>query len=270
MAPLAFQKVIATILSGIDGTINYLDNIVVSGASQSIHDTCLQLVLQHLECHRVILNYKKSMFNQPSIEFLGFCVSKNSVQPVWDKVHAIASLSPPQNSSDLASILGMVNYYAKFIQRYGDITEPLHQLLCKNSPWNWSVSCQQAFETLKKWLSEAPMLAHYDPALTTIVTCDSSVTAMGTVLLQVHPDGERPVAFISQTLSAAERKYSAGKHKSLAYVWASQHWHLYLFDHKFTLKTDHQALTTLLATKGSRHKPLHIYRWSDHLHQYHF
>ena len=132
------------------------------------------------------------------------------------------------------------------------------------------MSCQEAFDILKERLTEAPVLVHYDPALATIVTCDSSGTAMGAVLSQVHPAGKRPVAFASRTLSAAERKYSAGERESLACVWACEHWHLFLFGREFTLKTDHQALTTLLATNGSGHKPLRIYRWSDRLHQYHF
>ena len=131
-APSAFQKVISTKISGIDGTINFLDDIAVSGASQSIHDTWLQLVLQRLKCHQVTLNREKSMFNQSSIEFLGYRVAKSGVTPILDKVRAIASLSPPQNSSDLASFLAMVNYYAKFIHRYGESTEPLRQLLRKN------------------------------------------------------------------------------------------------------------------------------------------
>ena len=45
---------------------------------------------------------------------------------------------------------------------------------------------------------------------------------------------------------------------------------VYLYGRKFTLRTDHQALTTLLATSGSGHRPLQIYRWPDHLFQYEF
>ena len=45
---------------------------------------------------------------------------------------------------------------------------------------------------------------------------------------------------------------------------------MFLFGRKFTLRTGHQALTTLLATSGSGHRPVRIYRWSDRLHQYDF
>ncbi len=129
---------------------------------------------------------------------------------------------------------------------------------------------QFAFESLKSRLVQPPVLAHYDLDLPTIVTCDASAVALGAVLSQLHENGERPVAFASTSLSAAEKKYSAGERESLACVWACEHWHIFLFGRAFTLRTDHQALTTLLATTGSGHRPLRIYRWSDRLHQYKF
>ena len=43
-----------------------------------------------------------------------------------------------------------------------------------------------------------------------------------------------------------------------------------MYEWHFTLRTDHQALTALLATSGSGHKPLRIYRWSERLLPYDF
>ena len=45
---------------------------------------------------------------------------------------------------------------------------------------------------------------------------------------------------------------------------------MYLYGWHFTLRTDHQALTALLATTGSGHKPLRLYRWSERLQAYNF
>ena len=49
-----------------------------------------------------------------------------------------------------------------------------------------------------------------------------------------------------------------------------EHWHLNLYGQAFTLTADHQALTALMSTSGTGHKPLQLYRWSDRLQQYNF
>jgi len=69
----------------------------------------------------------------------------------------------------------------------------------------------------------------------------------------------------SRSLNAAEQKYSVGEWEALACVWACERWHVYVYGRHFTLRTDHQALTALLATSGSGHKPLRIYRWTERL-----
>ncbi|KAL2077907.1 hypothetical protein ACEWY4_025592 [Coilia grayii] len=62
---------------------------------------------------------------------------------------------------------------------------------------------------------------------------------------------ERLVAFASRALMPAEQKYSVGDREALACLWACERWHVYLYGRAFTICTDHQALTALLATKGS-------------------
>lgn len=59
-----------------------------------------------------------------------------------------------------------------------------------------------------------------------------------------------------------------GEREALACVWASERWHLYLYGRRFTLRTDHQALTALLTASGSGHKPLRLHRWGERLRQY--
>ena len=101
------------------------------------------------------------------------------------------------------------------------------------------------------------------------MTCDTSNTAVGAVLSLLQRGTERPVAFASRSLTPTERKYSVGEREALACVWACERWHMYLYGQHFTLQTD-QALTALLATTGSGHKPLRHYRWSERLQAYNF
>ena len=244
---------------------------MVSGPSKEIHDARLQATLQRLDKHNLVLNREKCSFGQPSIEFLGLIITKEGAVPTSDTTsRASPTIKAPVNTAEVSSFLGMTNYHSKFVSNYSELTEPLRRLLRKGTAWEGSQAQQAAFESLKSRLVQPPVLAHYDPDLPTIVTCDASAVALGAVLSQLHDNGERPVAFASTSLSAAGKKYSAGERESLAFMWACEYWHIFLFGRAFTLRTDHQALTTLLATTGSGHRPLRIYRWSDRLHQYKF
>lgn len=86
---------------------------------------------------------------------------------------------------------------------------------------------------------------------------------MGWVPSQTGTDGTKnTVAFASQTLCTAKRKYSVADKEALACGWAEERWCTSLWRHHFTLRTDCQALTTLLTTK---HAGLRVVRWSVHL-----
>ena len=83
--------------------------------------------------------------------------------------------------------LGMVGYYRKFCVNFSTITEPLTQLLRKRAKFEWSSSCEKAFEKLKAILSSAPVLSDF--SLQFILALDASDIAAGAVLLQKGPDG---------------------------------------------------------------------------------
>ncbi len=134
-APSAFQKIISTVISGIDGTINYLDDIVVSGPSKEIHDARLQATLQRLDKHNLVLNREKCSFGQPSIEFLGLIITKEGAVPTSDNIKSITAIKAPANTAEVSSFLGMTNYYSKFVSNYSELTEPLRRLLRKGAAW---------------------------------------------------------------------------------------------------------------------------------------
>lgn len=119
---------------------------------------------------------------------------------------------------------------------------------------------------VKELLVNSPALALFDPELPTIISTDASDYGLGAVFTQIHPDHtERTVAFASRTLTPTERKYSTVEKEALACVWAVEKWRTYLWGRKFTLRTDHQALTTLLSTKGTDRAGMRIARWSARL-----
>ena len=240
-ATSSFQKIISSVLSGIDGCINLRD--VIHWRTKDQHDTRRQLVLDRLAEYHITLNPYK--FSRTVIDFLGYHVSSQGILPLYSDVKTTEELPQPTSAKEVASLLGTTHFYLKLVPHYADIAEPLRRLLRKDVPWEWTDEQDQAFRTLKHKITSAPILAHFDPDAQTIVTTDASGTDLGPVLSQVSGGKERPVSCASKTLSATERKYSTGERKALACIFACEHWRVFLFGRKFILRTDHQAFTTL-------------------------
>ena len=117
--------------------------------------------------------------------------------------------------------------------------------------FTWSEAAQNSFEEVKQLLVDSPAIALFEPTVQTVISTDASDYWLGAVFAEVQRDGaEKPVAFASRTLSTAERKYSIVEKEALASVWATEKWQTYLWGRHFTHRIDHQALTTLLTTKG--------------------
>ena len=127
-----------------------------------------------------------------------------------------------------------------------------------------------AFDKLKQLVTSAPILAHFSSAADTFVSCDPSGVALGAVLTQIQDGQERPVAYASRALSPAEQKYSVGEREALACIWACEKWHIFLFGRRFLLRTDHQALTSLLSASGTGQRSLRLHRWMERLCRYTF
>ena len=87
------------------------------------------------------------------------------------------------------------------------------------------------------------MLVHFDPSLEIVLACDASDYGLGAVLLHHLPDSsEKPVAFVSRTLSNSETKYSQIEKEALACVVGVTRFRSFLYGHRFILETDHKAL----------------------------
>ena len=142
----------------------------------------------------------------------------------------------------------MVNYRGKFIPNLSSVLYPLNQLLRKDKPWKWTQRCQQAFQAAKDSLTSSKLLVHFDSKLPVILECDASQYGIGAVISHRFPNGhERPIAYASRSLNAAEKNYSLIHKEALAIVFSVTKFYMYLYDRRFALFTDHQPLLKILA-----------------------
>ena len=250
-APASFQRVMTEIFKDLPFVQVYMDDIVVHSPTKQQHQDHLRQVFQRLRDNELKLNPQKCTFHVSAIDFLGFHVSDQGVLPLSSNIEAINSMPNTLSSRTMVRrFLGMANYYAHFVPHFASIASPLHNLTSSTAPFNWHPQCSTAVQTIKQLLSQAPVLSIFDPALPTRVTSDASLSGIGAVLEQQHPDGWHPVHFLSRTFSKSERNYPVLDKEWLAIVYAMTKWRHYLQQH-FTLRTDHKPLVSLLTSSNS-------------------
>ncbi|XP_055527914.1 uncharacterized protein K02A2.6-like [Wyeomyia smithii] len=114
-APELFQKVMDTIVAGLEGVTVYLDDVVVSGRTQEEHDSRLSKLLKRFEEYGIVLNSNKCQFNVEQLEFLGHELSSKGIRPTANRVQAVKQFRRPNNTAELRSFLGLVTYVGRFI-----------------------------------------------------------------------------------------------------------------------------------------------------------
>ena len=245
-----FQKAMDVILQGLPQVICYLDDILVTGDSNQEHLQNLEEVLRRLHRNGVRLKKRKCAFMQSSVDYLGHRIDSQGIHPDTRKVEAIQNAPQPTKVSELRSVLGMINYYGKFVPNLAWLLHPMYELLKANQRWVWSKECEEAFSQAKNHLVEAPVLVHYDPKYPIRVAGDASNYRIGAVLSHTYPDGsEHPIAFASRTLSSQERNYPQVEREALSLNFGIRKFHKYVYGRKFTVITDHRPLTAILVQK---------------------
>nr|GEW04272.1 reverse transcriptase domain-containing protein [Tanacetum cinerariifolium] len=174
------------------------------------------------------------------------------------KVDVTAKLPHHTIVKCIRSFLGHAGFYRRFIQDFSKISQPMTHLLEKNTPFVVSEDCIQAFQTLKKKLTEAPILIAPNWDLPFELMCDASDFTIGAVLGQRHEKHFKPIHYASKTMNDAETNYTTIEKEMLAVVYAFEKFRLYLIMNKSTVHTDHSALKYLFVKKDAKARLL---RW---------
>ena len=150
------------------------DDILISGRNDVEHLENLKSVLSILKSVGLRLKFRKCVFLQTEVTYLGFRINKDGVLPLPEKVEIIKNAQVPKNMTELKSFLDFINYYHRHLQNFSSFLEPLHCLLRKETPWKWIKKENNSFSKAKELLSSANLLVHYDTKKPLILSCDAS------------------------------------------------------------------------------------------------
>ena len=153
-APQTYQRLMELALSGLQWTafLIYLDNVIVYGKTFKEHLQRLSLVLQRFHQAGLKLKPGKCHFFETQVTFLGHLLTPDGVLPDHGNVEKITTWPVLTCVTDVWAVLGMGNYYRRFIRDYSKKMQPLIKLTKKDRSFEWTAKCQESFDQLKEEL----------------------------------------------------------------------------------------------------------------------
>ncbi|GJQ89144.1 reverse transcriptase domain-containing protein [Tanacetum coccineum] len=262
-APGTFQRcMMATFHDMIEKTMEvFMDDFSIFGDN---FDSCLsnlEKMLKRCEDTNLVLNWEKCHFMCREGIVLGHKISKSGIEVDHAKVNVIAKLPHPTTLKGVKSFLGHAEstlVFYGFYPYFSKIAKPMTHLLEKETPFVFSKDCIDAFQTLKKKLTEAPILVVPDWNLPFELMCDASDFAIGAVLGQRKTKHFQPIHYASKTMTEAQIHYTTTEKEMLAVVYAFEKFWPYLVLSKSIVYTDHSALKYLMNKQDAKPRLL---RW---------
>jgi hypothetical protein len=216
----------------------FIDDILIYSKTEEDHVDHLCVVLQRLRDHHLYAKFSKCEFWLDSVKFLGHTISSEGILVDPPKVQEVMDWKPPTSVHQIRSFLRLAGYYCRFIPDFSKIANPMTELLKTEVKFHWNDKCEEAFHTLRKLLTTAPVLAQPDSTKPFNVYCDASGTGLGCVLMQ----NNRVIAYASRALRNHEQNYPTHDLELAAVIHALKIWRYHLMGAKCNIYTDHKSL----------------------------
>ncbi|GKD71425.1 putative reverse transcriptase domain-containing protein, partial [Tanacetum coccineum] len=139
--------------------IIFIDDILIYSKIKEDHEVHLKLVLELLKKERLYAKFSKCEFWLQEVHFLGHVVNRSGIHVDPSKIEAVKKWKDPTTPSEIRSFLGLDGYYRRTEQ-------------------------EEAFQSLKDNLCNAPILSLPDGIEEFVVYCDASNQGLGCVLMQ--------------------------------------------------------------------------------------
>ncbi|GJZ49604.1 putative reverse transcriptase domain-containing protein [Tanacetum coccineum] len=202
--------------------IVFIDDILIYSKTREEHEMHLGFILELLKKEKL-----------------------NGIHVDPSKIEAIKNWKALRTPFEVRSFLRLAGYYRRFIEDFSKIAKPLTVLTQKSKTFDWDEEQDNAFQTLKDKLYNAPVLALPNGPKDFMVYCDASGLGLGCVLMQRG----KVIAYASRELKIHEKNYTTHDLELGAVVFALKIWRKYLYGTKSVIYTDHRSLQHIFSQK---------------------
>ncbi|KAD6796253.1 hypothetical protein E3N88_07149 [Mikania micrantha] len=241
--------------------IVFIDDILIYSKTKTEHEQHLRKILELLREKKLYAKFSKCEFWLREVQFLGHVVNSEGIHVDPAKIEAIKNWDTPKTPTEIRSFLGLAGYYRRFISNFSKIALPLTKLTQKSEPFVWEQKQEDAFQTLKQKLCNAPILSLPEGCDDFVVYCDASHQRLGCILMQ----RDKVIAYASRQLKVHEKNYTTHDLELGAVIFALEIWRHYLYGTKCTIFTDHKSLQHILDQKELNMRQR---RWFELLNDY--
>ncbi|KAK2423436.1 hypothetical protein QL285_033889 [Trifolium repens] len=211
----------------------YVDDMIAKSQEEDEHLVHLSKLFARLRKFKLRLNPNKCTFGVRSGKLLGFIVSQRGIEVDPDKVKAIQNMPAPRTKKEVRGFLGRLNYIARFMSHLTATCEPIFKLLRKDQAIEWNENCQKAFDKIKEYLQEPPILTPPVPGRPLLIYLTVLEGSMGCVLGQHDETGrkEHAIYFLSKKFTECESRYTSLEKTCCALAWAARRLRQYMLTH---------------------------------------
>jgi len=228
-------------------TVNHLDDIIIYSTSVEEHVTHVRQVLKALTSVNLTVNEKKCIWFATQLPVLGFWLQTNGIRPNLTKICNMLEWTRPTTRKEVQRLLGIINFFRRFIPNISDLLHPIMQIRAKNFVWEQVSGAEQAYQDVYKALMSSKAFLHFPvEGIEFDLHTDASNTAIAATLSQVVDGERRYLGYHSRVLQGSEVNYSVPKKELLSIVFHTKYYRDYLQSGHFNLYTDANSLCSIL------------------------
>lgn len=214
----------------------YVDDMLVKSKEELTHLDYLKETFATLKQYHMKLNPSKCVFGVALEKFLGFMVSQRGIEANPEKVQAIINMALPKIVKDVQKLTRRIAAFNRFISRATDKCLPFFKTL--RQAFAWTDECEAAFQELKRYLSNPPLLSPSKEGENLYLYLVVSDTAVSGALIREEDGKQLPVYYISQAFQGAESRYPQIEKITFALIVASRKLRQYFQAHPILVMTD--------------------------------
>uniref|UniRef100_A0A914WQB3 RNA-directed DNA polymerase n=1 Tax=Plectus sambesii TaxID=2011161 RepID=A0A914WQB3_9BILA len=249
VSPSLYNRLNQLLFNGIlfKFVIAYQDDTIIFSQDEQTHLQHVEEVLRRFLEANLKLKASKCEIAVSSTTFLGVRVDGEGISATDEKIQAVVEFPRPRTIKQVRAFLGLASFSRRMIKDFAKIAAPMYEMLTGQPRFDWTEKTEEAFQTLKKSMTQAPPMAHPDHDKDWILYTDASRLGYGAIAVQVHDGVERPVWYLSRVTKKGEKNYtSVTELEAGCMLWAISKLRHYFYNTKLTVRTDHQSLRYLM------------------------